>query len=99
MPRDTPVITIDFEEHESGFVIEELTFNPYIFIESPFEQEPSCNIWIEFALRNARGTSGGRMPPPIVITIEHINRAQQKISTAIPQYISGLPDGGDLNFV
>lgn len=96
MTRETPVITIELQEGNS-FTIEELTFNPYISIESAHTQEVSCNIWIEFVLRNSSG--GLRSPPDIVVSLKNVDKPQTRISTQVPEYITGIENGGDLNFI
>ena len=52
MTRETPVITIDFEEGSAAYTIEELTFNPYISIERTITQEVSEVIHSDYGLHN-----------------------------------------------
>jgi hypothetical protein len=96
MMRETPVITVELQDN-SSFTIEELTFNPYISVEPALTQEVSCNIWIEFVLRNSGGDRS--LPPNVILSLRNFDKPLTRISTQVPEYITGIDNGGDLNFI
>jgi hypothetical protein len=99
MSRETPIVTIEFEGQPSAFTIEELTFNPYISIEPVVTRDVSCNIWVEFVLRNDSADEIPALPPSIVLSLDRFHEPFNRISTGVPSYITGIENGGDLNFI
>jgi len=93
----SPRLLIDYAcEDDSSFVIEELTFNPYISLNSILGKNP-VDIWVEFSIRNTQERCLDVPEIRLKFIGDHSDIFFPR--TNIPNHIAGIEDSGDMNFV
>jgi hypothetical protein len=92
-----PRLSIDFDEQNTGFVIEELTFNPYI-AKKRWGSGLEADIWVEFSIR--RTGKGKSVVPKLKFCFASENNYINEPSTYIPARLSGIEScQDDMNFI
>jgi len=94
---NTPRLLIDFQDSNiDSFIIEELTFNPYVYIKN---KEAISDVWMEFSIRQNSNKKGTKKLPNIRLRYFNNNDDVFKPTTHIPEYIVGIEGCGDVNFI